>query len=131
MQGHPILADIPEGARATYQRLLELDPRDAPTLRRSIDLYVQTIDQVAAENPVVNQALGHAIARSCRAFLDLLPGTTPADRRAVIAAVEYFLLPRDGDDDLASEDGLDDDALVVSAVARRLGRDDLVVPITR
>lgn len=129
MDGHPILQEIPESARATYGRLLGLGPRDAWALRKAIDLYVQTIDEVAKDNPVVNQKRGHAIAKSCHALLDLLPGTEPSQRSMVIAAVEYFLLPRDGDDDLASADGLDDDAEVVSAVARRLGRDDLVVPL--
>jgi hypothetical protein len=35
--------------------------------------------------------------------------------------VEYFLLCRDGDDDLASPEGLDDDAAVVRTVRRYVG----------
>jgi uncharacterized membrane protein YkvA (DUF1232 family) len=51
------------------------------------------------------------------------------DQSRIVAAVEYFLLPRDGDDDLAYQDGLDDDAAVVTVVADALGRIDLRVEL--
>ena len=85
-----------------------------------------------AEGVVTEAAPAHPLITLGESVLDALPpgavqalyygnvvGVLKVDddgRRLIRAAVEYFLLARDGDDDLASPDGLDDDDAVVAAL---------------
>lgn len=123
------LEGIPASAASTYERLLRANARDAEALRRSVDRYLETILEAAQTRAHLDTKLARAIAASCHGILDHLAGATPDHARHIVAAVEYFLLPRDGDDDLAYANGLDDDAQVVTAVACALGRKDLTVPV--
>lgn len=119
---------MPEEARATFARLvLEDRERDIEALLVQIDAYLETIEDAAKTLPHINRDLATRIAESCRELLTMHDAASPTDRRHIVAAVEYFLLPRDGDDDLAYEGGLDDDAAVVTVVSSAVGRADLKV----
>jgi hypothetical protein len=48
------------------------------------------------------------------------------ERRLLAGAVDYFALREDGADDVDHLRGFDDDARVVGAVCRALGREELV-----
>ncbi len=123
------LEGIPPSAASTFERLLRVAARDPAVLRRSVERYLETIIEAAQTRAHLDTKLAAAIATSCHALIDALPAESAENRRRIVAAVEYFLLPRDGEDDLAYIDGLDDDAMVVSAVAMVLGRPELCVPV--
>ena len=123
------LEGIPPSAAPTFERLLGVTARDAEALRRSVDRYLETIIEAARTRTHLDTKLAAAIASSCHGLIDELPTASALDARRIVAAVEYFLLPRDGEDDLAYIDGLDDDAMVVTAVASALGRSELFVPV--
>lgn len=123
------LEGIPPSAAPTFERLLGITARDADALRRSVDRYLETIIEAARSRTHLDTKLAAAIATSCHGLLDELPTASAQDARRIVAAVEYFLLPRDGEDDLAYIDGLDDDAMVVTAVASALGLSELCVPV--
>ena len=123
------LTGIPTAAMSTFERLLKTNERESEALRRSVDRYLESIEEAAESREHLDTELARSIAKSCHGLIDALPGSSALARRRIVAAVEYFLLPRDGDDDLAYRDGLDDDALVVTAVARSLGREDLSIEL--
>jgi len=123
------LEGIPPSAASTFERLLGVAARDADVLRRSVDRYLETIIEAAQTRTHLDTTLAGAIATSCHALIDELPTASEENGRRIVAAVEYFLLPRDGEGDLAYIDGLDDDAMVVTAVASNLGRPELSVPV--
>lgn len=123
------LEGIPPSAVSTFERLLRVVPRDADALRRSVDRYLETIIEAARTRTHLDTKLAAAIATSCHGLIDELPTASAQQRRRIVAAVEYFLLPRDGEDDLAYIDGLDDDAMVITAVASALGCSELCVPV--
>jgi hypothetical protein len=123
----PILSKIPPAALSTFSRLLKKEARGLDVLRRSVDRYLEAIIEAAETRAHIDADLAQKIARSCHGLLDLHDGASTADQARIVAAVEYFLLPRDGDDDLAYQDGLVDDAEVVNAVARELGKDELTI----
>jgi uncharacterized membrane protein YkvA (DUF1232 family) len=127
--GAGTLEGIPPSAESTFERLLGAAAREPAVLRRSIDRYLEAIIEAAQTRTHLDTKLAAAITKSCHGLIDELPGASPENQRRIIAAVEYYLLPRDGEDDLAYVDGLDDDALVVTAVAASLGRPDLAVPV--
>jgi hypothetical protein len=116
---HPILPELPEEARATFQRLLGSTVRPPDRLREQIPHYVAAIER-ASTHGGPDIAIGKRIASGCERLLDAWHDVDDDGRRLIRAAVEYFLLARDGDDDLASPDGLDDDDAVVAAVIARL-----------
>jgi len=117
---HPIVAELPEEARASFLRILGNAVRSAAGLREQIPHYLLAIERAASRGGP-SLAVGTTIASDCEALLDAWDGLDEAGQRLARAAVEYFLLCRDGDDDLASPEGLDDDAAVVSTVRRYLG----------
>lgn len=117
---HPVLAELPAEARASFGRILAAAIRSPTGLREQLPLYLQAIERAAAHGgPPL--PVGQAIARDCEALLDAWDRLDEDGQRLARAAVEYFLLCRDGDDDLASPEGLHDDAAVVSTVRARLG----------
>ena len=117
---HPIMAELPEEARASFSRILGNAVRSPAGLREQLPHYLQAIERAASHGgPPL--AVGTTIARDCEALLDAWDRLDEAGQRLARAAVEYFLLCRDGDDDLATPEGLDDDAAVVSTVRRHLG----------
>lgn len=123
------LEGIPASAESTFERLLGAPQREPDVLRRSVDRYLEAIIEAAQTRTHLDTDLARGIAKACHGIIDELPGASEENRRRIVAAVEYFLLPRDGEDDLAYEDGLDDDAMVVTAVAKVLGRPELSVPV--
>ncbi len=127
--GSGTLEGIPPSAGSTFERLLGASAREPDALRRSVDSYLEAILEAALTRAHLDTDLARKIAKSCHGLIDHLAGAQPQDRRNIVAAVEYFLLPRDGEDDLAYADGLDDDAMVVTAVACSIGRPDLSVPV--
>lgn len=118
---HPILARLPQEARASFVRLLGTAVRSPQSMREQIPHYLRMIEEAAATGSGPPLALGQAIARNCEALLDGWDGLDDDGQRLARAAVQYFLLCRDGDDDLATPEGLDDDAQVVKIVREHLG----------
>ncbi|MEM6988935.1 MAG: hypothetical protein AAF721_00515 [Myxococcota bacterium] len=127
---NPLVARMPASAQATFARLLEAgDDRDAEVLRMALDRYVEVIEDAAKTKTHIDLPLARKIGASCRALLDMLGESDEEQHARIFAAVEYFLLPADGEDDLAVPDGLDDDAAVVSQVAYSVGREELMITI--
>ena len=118
---HPILAELPEESRSTFARLMERTVRTPEAMREQIPHYVAAIERAAASGYGPPLRIGKAIAVDCEALLDRWNDVDASAQRLIRAAVEYFLLSRDGDDDLATPEGLDDDAVVVSTVRAHLG----------
>jgi hypothetical protein len=117
----PILSQLPADARGTFARLLATTVRGPEKLREQLPHYVAAIERAATTGDGPPAALGRTIAGACTALLDAWPRLDEQGQSLARAAVEYFLLCRDGDDDLATPDGLDDDAAVVAAVRDHLG----------
>lgn len=117
---------IPPVARAVFERFLAEPLRDGDSLRAEIREHALRIETAAADNPYVDDVLARDIARICEGLLDAVVDTTPEHtRRQIQAAARYFATEEDGDSDL-SIGGLDEDAAVANAVARHLGRADLL-----
>lgn len=120
------IAGLPPVARAVFERLLGEPLLGDEAMREQIREHVARIEDAARENPYVDDALARDIARVCEGLLDAVVDATPEwTRRQIQAASRYFVTEDDGDSDLAIG-GLDEDAAVANAVARHLGRGDLI-----
>ena len=120
------IAGMPPVGREVFERLLSEPLMDADALRAEIRGHADRIHAAAQENPYVDDILGRDIARVCEGLLDAVVESTPEHtRRQIQAAARYFVTEEDGDSDFAIG-GLDEDAAVANAIARHLGRGDLV-----
>ncbi len=107
-------------------QLMKEEPYDLVKLRQECIDYVQLFEKVALEDPFIDPEQARELSHVCVALIDHLgPNPSEHHRRLVQAAARYFVLDEDGDSDF-SVGGLDDDATVANAVARFLGREDLV-----
>lgn len=123
--GTPI-EGLPPMAKDVFARLMEEPLRDVQTLLSEVDDYVAMLERTGALNPEVDVDIGREVGRVCRGLLEAVNERTPESaRRQVQAAARYFVTEDDGDSDLVIG-GLDEDAAVANAVARHLGRADLV-----
>ena len=121
----PIVGMPPVG-RAVFERLLDEPLLEDAVLRSEIRAHVDRLAEAASANPYVDDILGKDIARVCEGLLDAVVDSTPEHtRRQIQAAARYFVTEEDGDSDFAIG-GLDEDAAVANAIARHLGRGDLV-----
>lgn len=84
--------------------------------------------RIAAAGPQADHELAAALVHGALRLLDAIAaGATDLQRRLAQVAVRYFVLDDDGDDDLMSPFGLDDDVEVFNAVVARIGHADLAI----
>lgn len=123
--------DLPPEARQFYARLANASTLIPPKrLADQVKGYVKLVQATAQDNPWIDVDRVKELARSLMGLLRGLERDGPEfEHRAVQAAVRYFVLEEDGDEDMESEDGFDDDIEVMNAVANALGRDDLVIEL--
>lgn len=119
MSTEKLFEEVPEEARPTFSRLVREGVRSPAAMREQIPHYLESI-RLASTQGGPPFSVGQAIARDCITLLDAWDSHSEESRALIRGAVEYFLLPRDGDDDLATPHGLDDDAAVVRAVMAHL-----------
>ena len=125
-----LLAAVPAGARALVADLLAEPGASHEDLLDTVADYLDEISSAAARDGFVDTELGAAIAEVCLELLaDLGGGASDRESRLVQVAVRYFVVEDDAEGDLTSVVGFDDDARVVNAVLRLLGREDLLIEV--
>ncbi|PKN56771.1 MAG: hypothetical protein CVU56_14395 [Deltaproteobacteria bacterium HGW-Deltaproteobacteria-14] len=113
------------------KQLLEEDLIPVESLPHIVESYRRVIHEAHRKNQRANVQLGDQIADALRGLLRSIDANTgDQNLRIIQAAVRFFVIQDDGagGHDLASSDGLDDDAAIVNAVLRFFGRDDLMIP---
>lgn len=121
---------IPPEASTFFADLLAEAPRSPAELRAELRAHVESIQAAAHDNELLDASLALALANTAEALLAEAEARDSDDVRTLVqAAVRYFILDDDAEPDLSSVCGLDDDAHVCNAVARHLGRDDLLIRI--
>jgi uncharacterized membrane protein YkvA (DUF1232 family) len=109
-------------SRQVVDRLLHEPLLDVSSLQDQVRAYRQHVELAA--RPSTDVELADALSR---ATLELLERTARAPREArklAQVAARYFVLQDDGDDDLSSPFGFDDDVEVFNAVVAALGEPD-------
>lgn len=125
-----LLEALPVEVRPLVVKLMREPLVPPDTLRRELRNHEQEVDRVAARRADLDVHLAQCIGESCVLLLDALgPDTPESSRRLTQLACRYLIETEDGEGDLGSAFGFDDDAAVLNVVARKLGRPDLVVSV--
>lgn len=123
------LADLDDIlAPREYQQLVGLiggGVTAATMMGKKVKSHLQLLEDAAEDDEFVEIDLGRAVAGVLHQLIAGIDGLAENDQQLLAAAVEYFALAGDVDDDVRSPIGLEDDVRVVNAVAAVLGRDDL------
>ena len=107
--------------RSVVEELFFHESIPSETLLHDIEAYAIAI----INSPQADHELGAKLVEGCRGLLTL--DLNVEERHWVQIAVLYFVLDDDGDDDLASPFGFDDDAEVFNAVCRAIGHPDRIL----
>ena len=126
-----LIRELPPEARPLFVRLGNADTLTPPKrLADQVKGYLSLVRATAEDNPWIKIDRVEELVRSLMGLLrDLKRDGPDFNHRAVQAACRYFVVEEDGDEDMESEDGFDDDIEVLNAVAAALGRDDLVIDL--
>lgn len=121
---------LPRAARRSFPELMADTSEPSSWIRGEVQRHLGEVRAAALTREFVDLALAERVAGGLCALLDGLDHDTPdTARNAVYAAARYFALHDDGNPDLDSVVGFHDDAEVLNAVARYLGRQDLVIEL--
>lgn len=124
------LEGIPPAARALWRDLVSEDLIPIAELMGELRAYQQALATNARWSDEVDPAMARAIGGGCLKLLSSVKDTTSEQtRRAIQAAVRYFIIEDDAESDRESVIGLDDDAEVLNAVLRHLDHKDWLVEI--
>jgi uncharacterized membrane protein YkvA (DUF1232 family) len=128
-QADRFLKEAPDEARPHLERLLDQPLRGPDEIRVELDRYWEKLEAHRDEYEFLDIGTAWTLVSQCRRLLLWLEEESSPDRtRLVQAAVRYFIKSNDGESDLSSPIGFDDDAEVVETVAVVLGREDLLEP---
>ena len=117
-------AGLPLAERLRFFELCE--PRSGEELAADlarVEAHLGALRRAAEADPTVDLESAARIAAALGELLAERHGFE--ERRLIVGAIAYFVSRRDIADDLDDLGGIDDDARVVRAVCRALGREDL------
>lgn len=121
------VSKLPRDARGPFRELLEKPARDLPMLRRQVEAYREYVHEHYRENEFIDIVLVDALADASLALLDKMiaggDAANPREKLLAQAAVRYFVETEDGDHDLATPIGFEDDAQVMRMVLEALAMD--------
>jgi len=117
-----LLADVPPQSARELESLLKENPRSFAELAGEVEDYLGAVRSHTKLNKFIDLHLAERIAEACLGLLSSEPAD--ADARAVIqASARYFLTRSDAENDFDSLFGFEDDAIVINAALRYLGRE--------
>jgi len=124
------LSLLDEDQAEIVAELLEEDPLSFGELRDEVSFYMHKVRGAADESEIVDIEMAEDISEAARALITYAAGLGDEEAHLVVhAAVRYFVLEDDAEDDLESPIGFDDDAEVMNAVAIVLDRPDLEIDL--
>lgn len=118
---------LPTDLERALNRLRTDAPADLSQLRTELNTWRQSVNAASLRQDFLDVELAEKLVSCADALLeDLAAGAFDGEHRALVqAGLRYLVDDDDADPDLESPLGLEDDAAVLSHVAREVGRPDL------
>ena len=111
---------VPVELQQTLTELMQEEPVDPITLFGQVDAHVKAFEDEYRINEFVELETARRLREQARLLLDRWPSLTPGQKRVSQAAIQYFVLVEDVEEDF-DIGGLDDDLRVMAAVLEHLG----------
>lgn len=124
MSEDAVLGALLSDTRLLVRRLFDEPLSDADSLGRDLSALAQRIRAAAGHHSLADWQTGLELVEAGRELLARWPALDHHGRRLVHVAVRYLVLEDDGDSDLDSPFGFDDDREVLDAVRRALDAPD-------
>lgn len=123
--------DLPPEARPLFERLRKTEEVIPPKrLASEVKSYFALVEATGADSPHVAVDRARELTSSLFGLLKTLRRSGPREHHlAVQAACRYFTSEYDGEDDMESPDGFDDDVEVMNAVAEATGHEELMIDL--
>jgi hypothetical protein len=102
---------------------------DLHRLRGRVAVHLDSLEEQSFSYEFLDLELARTLADGLTALIDHASGYDEEERSLVRAAVEYFVLSTDAENDVTSPIGLEDDVRVFNAVCRALGQATLEIPL--
>lgn len=119
MRSH-LTSSLPEEAQRLFDDLSREPLCPPEELRAEVERYLRTYGTAGGRNEFPDLAQATKLVARIWRLIHAIPRLGEEDRHLVQAAVRYFVLVSDGDDDLGPG-GLGDDAAVIAAVEDHVG----------
>ncbi len=125
------LREIFPGGEFTILRELLKPARldDLHRLRGRVAVHLDSLEEQSFSYEFLDLELARTLASGLTALIDGASGYDEEERSLVRAAVEYFVLSTDAENDVTSPIGLEDDVRVFNAVCRALGQTTHEIPL--
>jgi hypothetical protein len=116
------VAGLPWVARAPVRRLLEapLEARPAVLLQK-VEAHVEAMERARVDNEFVDAVTGRRLAGRVERLIAALPRLEGRSLTLALLAIHYFIADDDGESDLSTAAGFDDDEAVFDAALAALG----------
>ncbi len=119
-----LLERLPPAIARALEPLTREGTLNAEEARRLVEGYLARLEALSAEREFVDVSLARNVARRCIELVDRFGGEPDGERRRLVqAAVRYFVLEDDVEEDTTSLVGFDDDFIVIQMVEELLARD--------
>jgi hypothetical protein len=115
-----LTSSLPEEAQQLFDELSREPLRPAEELRAEVERYLGTYATARERGGFLDLSQATKLAARIWRLLHAIPRLNEDDRHLVQAAVRYFVMVSDGDEDLGLG-GLGDDAAVIVAVEDHIG----------
>ena len=124
-----VLEDVPVEYHDKLQHFLAEDPIPVAELTAELEEDLRTVRHVAQ---LMRNFRFDALERLTQSALALLADTRDdPDRQRLAQVAARYLVEEEDDDEITGVLALDDDIAVINAIARAMGRPDLVVTKAR
>jgi hypothetical protein len=108
---------LPKTLRPIFERLLDENAGSDNKLPEAIDEHLAEVKANAQSIEFIDVTKAESLAQRCHCLLAVLASTDDDDsKRLIRAAIAYFIQREDGEDDLSSPIGFDDDEIILDAV---------------
>jgi len=109
--------------------LSTLDNFTLTTLNTQLDEYSATISQALKQNEFLDKTISNNLYKTSKHLLETFKTYTPEQQPWIVGAIRYFIEDDDADGDLDGPTGFDDDAEVMNAVLKAIGKEDWTIKI--
>ena len=124
----PEIHSLAEATQDIVKKLLAEKLEETSILMEEVQTHNKLMQHAMFSNDTVDTRLAERLTKTTLILLRTIDSeTSEYHRRLIQVGARYFTLDDDASGDFNMADGLQDDARVVNAVCRYLGRDDLLV----